>query len=63
MAYVKTGENHKSAILTCVSNCFYLALWSRSAGRSSQTSEKCSILSVFSSGSFSPKFSTGHRVA
>ena len=31
--------------------------------RSSQTSEKCSILSIFGSGSFSPKFWTGHGVA
>ena len=26
VAYVKTGQNHKSATLTEVSNCFYLAL-------------------------------------
>ena len=53
----------KTAKLSCVSNCFYLALWSRSAVRSSQTSEKRSILSIFGSGSFSPKFWTGHGVA
>ena len=63
MAYVKTRQNHKSATITCLSNCFYLALWSRFAGRSSQTSEKCSILSIFGSGSFSPEFSTVREVA
>ena len=63
MVHAKTAQNHKSVTLTCVSNYFYFALSSRAAGRNSQTSKKCSILCIFSSGSFSPKFWTVHGVA
>ena len=46
MVYIRVGWNDKSATCSCVPNCFYFVLWSKLAGRSSQTYEK--IFSFFS---------------
>ena len=48
MSHAKTAQIHKSVTLSCVSNCFYFALWSRSAGRSAKTYEQRSFLGIFS---------------
>ena len=39
MSHAKTAQIHKSVTLSCVSNYFYFASWSRSAGRSAKTYE------------------------
>ena len=56
MSHAKIAQNHKSAPLSCVSDCFYFALCSRLAGRSA-TYEKGSFSGIFSSlGLFSQVF-------
>ena len=48
MAYIKIAWNDKSATFSCVSYYFCFVLWSRLAGWSAETYEKCSFFSIFS---------------
>ena len=48
MFYIRLAWKDKSVKFSCVSNCFYFALRSRSPWTSAQTYEKCSELSIFS---------------
>ena len=46
--YIKITWNDKSAICSCVRNEFQFPLWSRSAGRSTQTYKKWTFSNIFS---------------